>query len=66
MALSLDTAPKDGREITLWANLAPLDCRPFFARGHYDKKWGWVVKRDLIGCEGFELLNVNAMAWLPF
>ncbi len=22
---SIATAPKDGREITLWANLAPLD-----------------------------------------
>jgi hypothetical protein len=62
---SVETAPKDGREITVWANLAPLDCRPFYARGYYDQRRGWMVKRDLIGCEGFELLNVNAMGWLP-
>ncbi len=65
MALSLESAPVNGREITLWANLAPFDLRPFFARGYYDAKRGWVVKRELIGQKGFELLNVNALAWMP-
>jgi hypothetical protein len=65
MALSIDSAPTDGREITLYADLAPLDPQPFFARGHRDAKRGWVVKRELIGQKGFELLNVNALGWLP-
>jgi hypothetical protein len=65
MALSLNSAPKDGREITLYANLAPFETQTFFARGHYDNSRGWVVKRELIGQKGFELLNVNALGWLP-
>ena len=65
MPLSLDTAPKDGRAVTLLANLAPFDEQTFFARGHYDVERGWVVKRDLIGQEGYELLNVNALGYLP-
>jgi hypothetical protein len=65
MTLSIESAPKNGREITLCANLGPFDTQQFCARGHYDAIQGWVVKRDLIGQKGFELLTVNALAWLP-
>jgi hypothetical protein len=65
MPLSIESAPSDGREITLYADLAPFDHHPFYARGHYDAERGWVVKRELIGQRDFELLNVNALGWLP-
>jgi hypothetical protein len=62
---TMDTAPTNGSEITLRANLAPFDMTIFDARGHYDARQGWVVKRDLIGQDGFELLGVNALSWRP-
>ena len=65
MTFSIASAPRDGREITIFADLAPFYDQPFFAPGHYDAKRGWVVKRELIGKSGFELLNVNARGWLP-
>lgn len=65
MALSIESAPMDGSEITLYADLSPFDDHRFFARGHYDAKQGWVVKRELVGQKGFELLTVNALGWLP-
>ena len=65
MALLIESAPMNGREVTLYADLAPFDYHRFFARGRYDAKRGWVVRRELIGQKDFELLNVNALGWLP-
>jgi hypothetical protein len=61
----MSTAPKN-REITIQANFGPIDPRPFFTRAHHDVARGWVVKREMIGQAGsYELLNVNALGWLP-